>query len=67
MENEMTLEQAFEQLDKITEKMEEGSLSLEETFALYKEGLSLVEFCNNKIEKVESDIRILNEKGAADE
>ena len=67
MENEMTLEQAFEQLDKITEKMEEGSLSLEETFALYKEGLSLVELCSSKIEKVESDIRILNEKGAADE
>lgn len=67
MENEMTLEQAFKQLEEITGKMEEGSLSLEETFALYKEGLALVEFCNNKIEKVESEIRILNEKGTGNE
>lgn len=60
MEKEITLEEAFACLDEITKKMEQDSLSLEETFNLYKEGLSLVELCNKKIEKVESDIRILN-------
>ena len=61
MNEEMTLEQAFDALDEITKKMEAGGLSLEETFSLYKEGLSLVELCDKKIEKVESDIKILNE------
>lgn len=65
MNEEITLEQAFAALDEITKKMEEGGLSLEENFSLYKEGLSLIDLCNKKIEKVESDIRILN--GAADE
>ena len=60
MEKEITLEEAFACLDEITKKMEQDFLSLEETFNLYKEGLSLVELCNKKIEKVESDIRILN-------
>ena len=64
MSEEFTLEQAFEQLDAITKKMEEADLSLEETFSLYKEGLSLAQYCSKKIEKVESDIRILNEASA---
>lgn len=61
------MEEAFAALDKLTGEMEQGSLSLEETFALYKQGLELIELCNNKIEKVESDIRILNEKGGLNE
>lgn len=60
MSEEMTLDEAFKKLEGLTKKMEEGSLSLEETFDLYKEGLGLVEYCEGKIEKVESDIKILN-------
>ena len=54
---EMSLEEAFEELDGLIEKMETSQLPLEETFRLYKQGLSLVEFCNQKIEKVECDIK----------
>ena len=59
---EMTLEEAFEQLDELIEKMEESDLPLEESFALYKKGVSLVETCNKKIEKVECDIRKVTEQ-----
>lgn len=58
---DMTLEEAFEELDSLIEKMETAELPLEETFRLYKQGLSLVEFCNQKIEKVECDIRKVTE------
>ncbi len=58
---EMTLEEAFEELDGLIEKMETSDLPLEETFGLYKKGLSLVEFCNKKIEKVECDIKKVTE------
>ena len=59
---EVTLEEAFEELDELIEKMEENDLPLEESFALYKKGLSLVEYCNKKIEKVECDIRKVTEE-----
>ena len=59
--DEMSLEEAFDELDALIEKMETSQLSLEETFRLYKQGLSLVEFCNQKIEKVECDIRKVTE------
>ena len=58
---EMSLEEAFGELDALIEKMETASLPLEETFRLYKQGLSLVEFCNQKIEKVECDIKKVTE------
>ena len=58
---EMTLEEAFMELDQLIDKMESSSLPLEETFQLYKQGVSLVEFCSKKIEKVECDIRKVTE------
>ncbi len=58
---EMSLEEAFEELDGLIEKMETSQLPLEETFRLYKQVLSLVEFCNQKIEKVECDIKKVTE------
>ena len=57
----MSLEEAFEELDEKKKKMETSQLPLEETFRLYKQGLSLVEFCNQKIEKVECDIKKVTE------
>ncbi len=60
-EMDVTLEEAFEQLDELIEKMEESELPLEESFALYKKGVSLVEYCNKKIEKVECDIKKVTE------
>lgn len=57
MDNELTLEEAFAQLDALIEKMQAEDLPLEDTFALYKKGVELVECCNQKIEKVEADIQ----------
>lgn len=56
----LTIEQSFEQLDKIIEKMQSEDLSLEDTFHLYKEGISLVEGCSQKIEKIQCEIQKLN-------
>ena len=58
---ELTLEEAFEKLDEIIEEMEESDLPLEKTFEYYKQGLDIVKYCNNKIEKVECEIKKLSE------
>ena len=61
MSEEKTLEEAFSELDELIQTMEEKNLPLEDTFKLYKEGVSLVEFCSKKIEKVECDIKVVNQ------
>ena len=61
LQEDTTLEEAFEKLDELIENMEERDLPLEKAFALYKKGIEVVEFCNQKIEKVECDIKKITE------
>lgn len=56
-----TLEESLEQLDEIIEKMDSDDVSLEEAFKLYNQGLKLCKTCNDKIEKVEKQLEIMNE------
>lgn len=56
------LEAGFKRLDEIIEKMEQGELSLEESFRLYKEGVGLVAACNESIEKVENEIKVIEDE-----
>jgi len=59
---ELTVEQAFEKLDKLIENME-TEIPLEESFNLYKEGIELIKLCNDKLDRVEKKILILEENG----
>lgn len=61
------LESSFKRLDEIIEKMEQGELSLEESFKLYKEGVELVGACNESIEKVEKEIKVIEDESAKGE
>lgn len=63
---EMNLDQVFEGLDQVLNKMENES-SLEETFRMYHQGMDLLKICNSKIEKIEKQIRILDEEGESHE
>ena len=62
---EKTIETAFEELDQIMKELESGEKPLEESFLLYKKGMELVKFCNDKIDHVEKQLIMLNE-GAED-
>ena len=61
------LESSFKRLDEIIEKMEQGEISLEESFKLYKEGVELVGACNESIEKVEKEIKVIEDEAAKGE
>ena len=65
--NNITLEEAFVELNGIIEKMSADDISLEDSFELYNNGISLVKLCNEKIEKVEKKIEILENGGETDE
>lgn len=64
---EETLEEMFTQLESVIKTMEQGDVSLEETFDLYYKGMNMLKSCNDKIDKVEKKMLILDDKGEVHE
>ena len=62
-EEEFVLEEAFEELNEIIEKLEDEEISLEDSFREYKRGMELVKKCNDSIDRVEKEVMILKEGG----
>lgn len=60
---EQTIEQVFEKLDEIVNKLESEDVSLETSFQLYHEGMELLKACNDKIETIEKKMLVLEENG----
>ena len=56
---EQSIEQIFAELDGLVEKLEAPDSTLEESFACYEAGMKLVKACNDKIDKVEKQMIIL--------
>lgn len=54
-----SIEQTFEELDRIMEKLESSDTSLEDSFTCYEAGMKLVKACGEKIDKVEKQMIIL--------
>ncbi len=61
-EKSVKLEEAFAKLDEIITEMQNAELTLEDTFRLYKQGIELVQVCEDRIEKVESEIKTITEE-----
>lgn len=60
---EQSLEEIFSDLEQTIKKMEEGEISLEESFQLYYQGMDMLKACNSKIDKVEKKMLLLDEEG----
>ncbi len=58
-EQEKKFEDAFEELEKVVERLESGELSLEDSLAAFEAGVGLVKFCNQKLTEVEKKIELL--------
>ncbi len=61
-ENE-TLQDIFIQLDAVIEGMEKEDVSLEESFELYHKGMDMLKLCNERIDKVEKKMLLLDDEG----
>ncbi|MBO4290066.1 MAG: exodeoxyribonuclease VII small subunit [Lachnospiraceae bacterium] len=59
---ELTMDEAYAQLQAVLEKMESGDLGLEESFKLYEEGLGLVKLCSSKLDEIEKKMIILENR-----
>ena len=52
-------EKAFQQLEKIVQRLEGEELPLDESLQLFEEGIRLSRFCNQKLEEVEKKIELI--------
>ena len=50
---QLDFEAAYERLNKTAEQLERGNLSLEESLALYEEGVSLAQHCGLLLDEAE--------------
>lgn len=57
--NDLNLEDALNDLERIVADLENGRLSLEESLALFEKGMKLVRLCGSKLEKAEQRIESL--------
>ncbi len=64
---EPPLEELFSRLEETIGVLDRGDISLEESFRAYERGMKLVEQANAKIDRVEKQVLMLNQKGELDE
>ena len=60
-EENITFEQAIEELETIINRLEEGDVPLDETIKLYEKGSELKDFCEKKIKSAEVKIQKINQ------
>lgn len=61
--DDFVIEEAFEQLSIIVEKLDRPETNLSESIKLYSNGVELLKQCSDTLDCVEKQIVILNEEG----
>ncbi len=56
---DMNFEESLARLEQIVRALESGSAPLDQSLALFEEGVGLVKLCNQKLADAEQKIRIL--------
>lgn len=64
---ELSLEESFQLLEELVAQMETRDITLEESFQKYQQGMALIKSCNDKIDRVEKKMLVLNENGETNE
>ncbi len=64
---EFVIEEAFQELEGILDKLEDENVTLEESFTEYKKGMELLRKCTEAVDTVEKKIRVLEEGSGDDE
>ena len=54
-----TFEEAMEELEQLVARMEAGELPLDASVAAYRRGTELVKFCAGQLDKVDSQVKVL--------
>ena len=63
---EKTLDE-FQELDNLIQAMEEPEVSLEDSFQMYHQGIDMLKACNDKMDKIEKQMLVLDSEGETHE
>lgn len=63
----VSLEERFENIEEIIDKMEAGDISLDMSFELYKNGLEEIKAANAMLDDMEKAMLLMNEDGSLEE
>lgn len=64
----MSYDSALTRLEEIVKLLEDETTPIEQSLTLFKEGVALTEFCQNKLAEIEKEINVLkNEKKECEE
>lgn len=58
-QNELKFEQALARLEEIVRALDSGAAPLDESLALFEEGVRLVKLCSEKLDGAEQKVKIL--------
>ncbi len=67
VEKQMTIEEAFLQIDEKIRALEAEDISLEESFNRYREGMELLKFCHDSVAEVEKKVQAIAEDGTLED
>lgn len=57
--NNMSYEEGIKKMEKIIGDLESGELTLDEALENFKKGIEIYKHCNNILNKVEGEIKVL--------
>ncbi len=67
IEQTLSLEDAFAQIEGLIGRLEAEDITLEQSFAEYNRGMALLAQCNETLDRVEKKVLKINEGGGLDE
>ena len=60
---EVQFEQAFLQLEQVVQQLERGDLSLQQSLALFEQGMALAKLCERRLDEAEQVVSQLTKRG----
>ena len=59
----MTYEQAIQRLEEIINSLENNEIALEDSIALFQEGIALSQYCDSKLKNIQEKVAQIYEDG----
>ena len=67
MTNKFSFEESMKRLETIVKTLESGQVSLDDSLALYEEGIQLVKACEKKLKEVEQKaVKLIDDSGESE-
>ena len=63
----MSIEESFDYLDEVIEKMEDDEISLEDSFSLYEKGMKVLKEASEAIDEVEKKVKLIDDAGKTED